>query len=365
MPAGAAARKASAVACDRGPTASRRSTPAMAAWAPDLLVEGLLVGAELEHVPEDGDPTARRRRREVVEGGAHRHRVGVVAVVHDDEPVGEHLALAAALAERDGHAAARLRPRGPGGGQRGEGVAAHVGARELELEVVRERVDVSAGPEGHRAHAHGHAGPDEVVVGGDDGGAPAPQPAQERRLLVGDRVDRAELLEVDGADVRHEPDVGLGDPRELGDLPRAAHRHLEDERLGALRRGQDRQRQPDLGVPVARGRHDAAVEREHRRQDVLRRRLPGRARDADHGAAQVAAPGPRERRERRERVGRGDDRAARLRVGPADERLGVLVVHQDAPGARLQRAEREAPAVGVLARAGRRRGPPARPRASR
>ena len=39
------------------------------------------------------------RRREVVERGAHRDRVGVVAVVHEDDPVGELEALAAEAGE--------------------------------------------------------------------------------------------------------------------------------------------------------------------------------------------------------------------------------------------------------------------------
>src|SRR5919197_885359 len=51
----------------------------------DLRVEAPLVGAELQHVAEDGDATARGGRGELVECGAHRHRVRVVAVVHDDD----------------------------------------------------------------------------------------------------------------------------------------------------------------------------------------------------------------------------------------------------------------------------------------
>ena len=37
---------------------------------------------------------------------------------------------------------------------------------------------------------------------------------------------------------------------ELGDLPGAAHRHLEHEDLGVRRRLEHGQRQPDLGVEV-------------------------------------------------------------------------------------------------------------------
>src|SRR4051794_38223650 len=80
---------------------------ALARVCTDLLVEADLVGTELEHVAEHRD-TASRRARELVEGGAHRHRVGVVAVVEDDRPVVELDALPAAGGELDIHEPARV-----------------------------------------------------------------------------------------------------------------------------------------------------------------------------------------------------------------------------------------------------------------
>ena len=88
------------------------STPAAARVGADLGVEARLVGPELEHVPEHGDPAPGRGRGEVVECGAHRHRVGVVAVVDDDDAAGELDPLAAEARERD--VAARPRARRPG-----------------------------------------------------------------------------------------------------------------------------------------------------------------------------------------------------------------------------------------------------------
>jgi len=61
----------------------------------DLGVEARLVGPELEHVAEHGDAAAGRGRGEVVECGAHRHRVGVVAVIDDDDVAGQVRPLAA------------------------------------------------------------------------------------------------------------------------------------------------------------------------------------------------------------------------------------------------------------------------------
>ena len=68
------------------------------------------------------------------------------------------------------------------------------------------------------------------------------------------RLDAPEQLEMHRANADDHPDVGLRHRRELGDLARPAHRHLEHEHLGAGGRAENLQRQPDLGVEVrARG----------------------------------------------------------------------------------------------------------------
>ena len=84
-----------------------------------------LVGPELEHVAEHGDAAPGRGRGEVVEGGAHRHRVGVVAVVDDDDPAGQLDPLAAQARQRDVDQPVGLDADGARGGQRG---AARCGA---------------------------------------------------------------------------------------------------------------------------------------------------------------------------------------------------------------------------------------------
>src|SRR5436190_1150982 len=60
----------------------------------DLAVIAGGIGAELGHLAEHGDPPAVPDRGEVVERGAHRDRVGVVAVVHQDDAVSHLEALA-------------------------------------------------------------------------------------------------------------------------------------------------------------------------------------------------------------------------------------------------------------------------------
>ena len=97
------------------------------------------VGPELEHVAEHGDAPrgagARGGRGEVAEGGAHRHRVGVVAAIDDRDPSGQRDALAP-----PGDSASSTRPAGrhpdrPGGGDRGEQVGPQMGLPEGDLEL--------------------------------------------------------------------------------------------------------------------------------------------------------------------------------------------------------------------------------------
>ena len=130
---------------------------------------------------------------------------------------------------------------------------------------------------------------------------PAPaEPGEDLGLGLGDRLQGPEELEVDRPDVGDRADLRLGDPAELGDLPAAAHRHLEDQRLGLRRRAEDRQRQPDLGVEVLRaGVHP---HRQDRAADVLDRRLADRAGDPHHRAAELAPPGAGEPLEAGERI---------------------------------------------------------------
>ena len=63
----------------------------------------------------------------------------------------------------------------------------------------------------------------------DDRGAVGRQRSEHLRLRRRDRLDRAEQLDVDRADVGDHRHVGLGDRRQLGDLARAPHRHLQHQ----------------------------------------------------------------------------------------------------------------------------------------
>ena len=263
----AAASAASATACVSPPNAgpSRRraaptvtstSTPRSRGVGADLLVEAALAGPELEHVAEHRDAApARGGRGELVQCRPHRHRVGVVAVVDDDDAA-RQLDPLAAQAPRT---RPRSRPSAVDADARAAASAAsalrdHVGLaeRQLERRPARRRGERHAAVRRHeQAHvaARRRRSPSRRRSGGAARAAarrrgrprcrPARSPAISSAFAAAIASSVPEQLEVHRADVHDHADVGLGDRGELGDLAGAAHRHLEHEHLGAraARRG--------------------------------------------------------------------------------------------------------------------------------
>ena len=113
---------------------------------------------------------------------------------------------------------------------------------------------------------------------------------------------------MDRPDADDDADVRLGDLREFGDLAASAHRHLQDEHLGAARGAEDLQREADLGVEVRAARDGAPVWRQDRLEEVLGRRLAGGAGDADDVGVDVPAPSGGELLEGLQGVRRCEDR---------------------------------------------------------
>ena len=163
---------------------------------------------------------ARRGRGEIVEGGAHRHRVGVVAVVDDDDRPGQLDPLAAQGAQRDLERAARLDADRPRGGQRGERVAAHVRRAERQRQPSPSSATSPPGPNVTTRRSSRRCGASSGSPAGTTAVAARAQAGDQLGLRRGDRLDRPEQLEVDRADVDDDADVGLGDRRQLGDLAR-------------------------------------------------------------------------------------------------------------------------------------------------
>ena len=252
-----------------------------------LFVKLTLQLSQLEHVAEHGHPPgapiAPRARGELVEGGAHRHRVGVVAVVDQGHVPDQLHPLAAPRRQRQLDPARSPHPDRPRGGHRGEQVAAQVGLLEAHLEldalaadadldpigVAAEELDVSPVTECHRVQILAEVRREQGLAHRDDGGSAGRERGDQLRLGRGDRFDRPQQLKMHRSDADDHSHVRLGDGGELGDLSGAAHRHLEHQRLGAGRRGEDLERQPDLGVVVGPRRDRPAVRREHRQQQVL------------------------------------------------------------------------------------------------
>src|SRR5829696_4275307 len=335
----------------------------LASMCRGLAVVGGAVGTELCHPAEDGDPAAGVERCEMVERGAHRDRVRVVAVVHEHGAAGQldHLAPQA----REGYARGPTRHLGGIGVERHTdrdracGVRDVVALRERKLEgrlAVRRadhgggaltmalgtlHEDVAAGPEAERDEPVVQVGRERLRVGWDDRTSAFPQPGEDLGLGLGDRLDRAEELEVHGADVGDRADLGLRDRAELSDLAPAPHRHLEHEELALRRRREHGERQADLGIVVlgtcvgAKGKDRAG--------DVLHRRLPGRAGDSNHAAAELAPPCAGERLEGSQRIVDREHPAPWLGGG---ELAGPLPIDDGAPGAGRQGPRRVLTAIG-------------------
>ena len=333
------------------------------------------VRAQLRHLAEHRDVAARGRERgQVIERRAHGDRVGVVAVVHDDDSVGQLDQLAAQA--REGYPRRPLRHLiqwhlerlADRDRRQGVGEVVRLAEREREALLAGRRADrgldrapvaaplqgehVAPGAEGDRHQPVVQVGLERLGVGGDDGAIALAELGEDLGLGLGDRLQGAQELQVDGADVGDRRDVRLRDLAQLGDLPAAPHRHLQHQRLRLGRGTEHGQWQADLGVVVLRAGMDA--QGQDRVADVLDRRLAHRPRDPDDPAPELAPPGPSERLQRGERIGRGQHPAAtvfRPALGRgARQGARALRLDHDAPGSGLERPRGELAPVGVLAR---------------
>ena len=147
-------------------------------------------------------------------------------------------------------------------------------------------------------------------------------------LRVGDRLHRAEPLEVGRRGERHDADVRLRDRREPRDLAGVAHAHLDDRGAVLRPEAEERQRDADLVVEVALGLQDGAARREDRGDHLARGGLPVRAGDADDRDVEAPPVVARDRAERGEGV---RDREERQRRG-----LGRAVLRDDRRGRALR-----------------------------
>ncbi len=318
----------------------------------------------------------------MVERRAHRDRVGVVAVVHEDDPVAELQALAPEAGESYARSAvghlrraarpARRRPRsrpgrwsGCGPRRRGSGRAAprpasRPGPRSRPRRPARStRLDVAARAEAEQ--------PPAPVRGAARARPPRPGPRRCRRAAAppSSSALAAAIASTEpssstwtGPTLVITPTSGSAIARQLGDLARPAHRHLQHQQVGVLGRLEHGQRQPDLGVEVLAVGVDAAGQQ--RPGDVLDRGLADRAGDADDAGAERPPPGARQRLQRRPAGRRPRRPRRRPRCGRLASASGtncdISGRDDDAPGAGVDRRRGELAAVARSRRAGRRRG---------
>ena len=344
------------------------------------------LGADLAHVAQN-EPAHAGRAREHLDGRAHRVGVRVVAVVdHEharggafrDQPPGDGAECREAASDRVERCA-----RGKRRGRGRECVARHrlAGDREAHRRVARPRADREVGAVGGerraRRHVGGRAAPEGAHLRARPNRRVAPDAAgrvvgvQHRDAAGGKRGDRVRVLGGDLGDACHELLVlALGvvddddrrprDRRELARLAAVVHPELDHRRAVALAQPQQRQREPDRVVEVARRRERRAFapgRPQDRRGHLLDRRLAVAPDDDRERQAEARAPVGGETPERRERIGHGDDRAGKRAAAVRDQRRR---------GAAAERARDEVVAVEALAGARRAqlaaRAPPRGPR---
>ncbi len=364
MPAASAASRTSGANL---PSAKSAVDAKLAGERADAAVSGLRVRAELAHVAEHRERAARAAQpREARERDLHRLRVRVVGVVDQQRAARElHLLHAAlrrrVLREARGDLERGSRPR-RGSRTRGDGVR-HGRLAEPRLRASAARLAArpasNAKPSPSSAHvlgAHGAIGAAaeehdartaalrlrarEHVVARQHRGSVRANRRDEVALLLGDRLARAQELDVRGADRRDHADRRVRDRCERRDLAAVVHAELDHERPVFRAAAQQRERKAELVVEVALRREARPELAQDRGAHLLGRGLAVAAGDRDDGAGEARAVTGGERAERARRVGRDEHGNARAR------RHGVRALDEEAGGARGERVREEA--VGIV-----------------
>ena len=214
-------------------------------------------------------------------------------------------------------------------------------------------------------------GGDQVVVGVEHGRAVGRQRLDDLALGLRDRLARAELADVGGADVEHGGDLRRRDLAQVGDVPDPPGAHLDHEVAGLGVGGQHGQWDAELVVVVAAVATVGPAPAEHLGQVVLGAGLALRAGQGEDG--RVAAGRRRAGPAARARPpGRRPPRSAR-RSGGCRARRGRRRRSRGRRRARRRTATNRPPAtaarLSTYARSGHhdvgdRQGPPCRPTAA-
>ena len=127
------------------------------------------------------------------------------------------------------------------------------------------------------------------IVEIQDGDAGRRQRSHQLALGPGHTVEVTEVLHVGHGDARHDADVRTTHLGQARHVSHAAGAHLQDNPLGIVRCVEEGERESQFVVegPLAR-RHREGRDKTVA-QEILRRRLADRARDADHAAVHALA----------------------------------------------------------------------------
>ncbi len=195
--------------------------------------------------------------------------------------------------------ARRLDAQRARGGERGERVAAHVGRRERQRR---------APPGARRRRRRRRTSPSSDRRAGAPPAAPrrpAPRPSRRARGPAISSAFAAAIASIvpsssrcTGPTAVMTPTSGAAIAVSSAIWPAPRIPISSTSACVPARRGEDRQRQPDLGVEVLRVGHRAQALAEHRREQVLGRRLADRAGDRDDRARELVAPRVGQRAER-------------------------------------------------------------------
>jgi hypothetical protein len=239
-------------------------------------VLGRALVAQLQHLAEDGDPAALAAHGgQRLQPGAHRVRVGVVGVVHDDDAVRAPVHLHPPAAGRRGRGQPGRdhlwrQPELPADRGRGERVAHVMGAVQPQRDLGRSlRGDQAErgscrvvqpdplGPhlsrrrpaESHHPGpgARGHRG-DEGVVGVEHGQPVRGQRLDQLALGLRGGLPAAEHPGVRSPDVQHDPDGGRRNRAQVADVAWSPGTHLEHQESGLHAAAQRGQRHAELVV---------------------------------------------------------------------------------------------------------------------
>jgi hypothetical protein len=163
--------------------------------------------------------------------------------------------------------------------------------------------DLGLGVAAHVPHAQ--------VVAVQDGQAIRRQRFDDRALLAGDLLLRAEVSQVCLSDCGDDPDARRGDLAQLTDLAKAISTHLQHEEFMVRLQPAQGDRHAQSAVEVGRILKDAPAPAQDGRQGRAGAGLADAAGDGDDGQGAPAHGLARVARERLVRVGHADQQPAR------------------------------------------------------